>query len=161
MSSFITPDFPQRHQGIDRMESGIDALRATGERFSGAKGLAAVLVAGVASALIVVADQVVSTWADGQALLAWVALWALIFAAVALFSDAVRGLPEALATRFEGWRHQNVQRAQDAEVWAAAKADPRLMAELQAAYLRAEREAAAAGRAAPQWPFGAPAVRED
>lgn len=156
MSSFITPDFPQRHQGVDRMGSAIGALQDTGRRLSGAKGLAAVLVAGAASALIVIADQVVSTWADGELLLAWVALWALVFGAFALFADAVRGLPEALAARIEGWKHRHALRAQDARIWAAANADPRLMAELQVAFQRAEHDALAAGTPSPRWPFGAP-----
>ena len=159
MNSFINPSFPRRHQGADRLDSAIDLVQDTARNFSGAKGLVALLMAGIASALIVVADQVVSTWADGQLMLAWVALWALIFGAFALFSDAVRGLPALLTSRIEAWKRRGDQRAQDAQIWAAASADPRLMSELQAAYLRAERDARASGQPAPQWPFGAPAER--
>lgn len=161
MSSFITPDFPQNHAGVARMETAIDSLQEAGRRVNGARGLAAVLVAGVASALIVIADQVVSTWADGELMLAWVALWALIFGAFALFADAVRGLPELLNARFQAWKLSSRLRAQDAQIWAAANADPRLMSELRAAYLRAERESMAAGAPAPRWPFGAPASHQD
>ena len=161
MSSFITPSFPQTHQGVERMGSAIGSLQDAGHRVNGARGLAAVLVAGAASALIVVADQVVSTWADGQLLLAWVALWALIFGAFALFSDAVRGLPDTLTARIDGWKQRNALRTQDAAIWAAANADPRLMAELQTAFHRAEMQAEAAGQPSPQWPFGAPEAQSD
>ena len=156
MSSFFTPNFPQQHQGVERIGSAVASLQDAGKRFNGARGLAAVLLAGMASALIVVADQVVSNWADGQLLVAWIALWALIFAAFALFSDVVRAWPSQFATAFEAWKIESKRRAQDAQLWATATADPRLMSELRAAHLRAEQDALAAGLAAPQWPFGTP-----
>lgn len=156
MSSFFTPDFPTQHQGVRRIGSAVESLQDAGKRFNGAKGLAAVLLAGMASALIVVADQVVSSWADGQLLVAWIALWALIFAAFALFSDVVRAWPAQFSAAFDAWKIAHKQRAQDAQFWATASADPRLMSELRAAYQRAEQDALAAGVPAPQWPFGSP-----
>ncbi len=156
MSGFFTPDFPTQHQGVRRLGSAVETLQHTGKHFSGARGLAAVLLAGMASALIVVADQVVSSWADGQLLVAWIALWALIFAAFALFSDVVRGWPTQFAIAFEAWKLESKRRAQDAQMWDTATSDPRLMAELRAAHLRAERDAALTGEPAPQWPFGKP-----
>jgi hypothetical protein len=156
MSSFFTPDFPTHHQGVHRLGSAVETLQQTGKQFHGARGLAAVLLAGLASALIVVADQIVSSWADGQLLVAWIALWALIFAAFALFSDVVRGWPAQFATAFETWKLESRRRAQDAQMWETASADPRLMAELRAAHLRAEQAAALTGEPAPQWPFGTP-----
>lgn len=159
MSSFFTPDFPTQHQGLLRIGSAVASLQEAGKRFNGARGLAAILLAGMASALIVVADQVVSSWADGQLLVAWIALWALIFAAFALFSDVVRTWPSRFATAFDTWNMDSKRRAQDAHLWATASADPRLMSDLKAAHLRAEREALEAGEPAPQWPFGAPGTK--
>jgi hypothetical protein len=138
MSSFIQPDFPQQHQGVLRLESAVASVQQAGKRVEGAKGVVALLIAAVASALVVAADQLVSTWAEGELLLAWVALWALVFAVVVLFADGVRQWRVQLTGAIERQMTASRNRAQDAQLWAAASSDPRLMAELDAAILRAE-----------------------
>jgi hypothetical protein len=45
------------------------------------------LLAAMVSALIVVADQLIDSWADGDLLAAWVVLWVVGFAAVALLAE--------------------------------------------------------------------------
>ena len=52
------------------------ASKPFGVRYDAAKGLSAMLLAAMVSALVVVADQLIDTWADGHLLAAWVALWA-------------------------------------------------------------------------------------
>jgi len=56
-------------------------------RFDGSRGLAAMLLAAVVAALVVLADQMISSWADGHLFLGWVALWVVVFAGLALFAD--------------------------------------------------------------------------
>jgi hypothetical protein len=46
--------------------------------FSGSKGLSAMIVAVFVSALVVVADLLIDTWADGHLLAAWAALWVVL-----------------------------------------------------------------------------------
>ena len=58
----------------------------------GARRLSALLLAAVLATLVVIADQVIDTWADGHLMLAWVILWALVFAGLALFADGARRL---------------------------------------------------------------------
>ena len=53
---------------------------ATAPRSFKARGLAALLLAGVVAAMVLVADHLVSTWADGHLFLAWVMLWVIVFA---------------------------------------------------------------------------------
>ena len=107
----------------------------------GNKALAAVLLAAFVSALIVVADSVIETYADGHLLLGWIALWAVGFAAMGLLADTARKtalrLSQAISNRHQ-WRARN--RA-DAYLMALAHHDPRIMAEVQAAIERANAAA--------------------
>ena len=153
MASFINPDYPVEHQGVVRLQAAMAAIRRAGIAVKGARGLVALLSAGAVSALLVVADQIVSIWAEGHILLAWVMLWALVFAAVALFAEAARGFAETMVTSLQAWLQASERRLADQRVWAVAQSDPRFMADIQAARLRAEREALEAGAPQPHWPF--------
>lgn len=153
MTSFINPGYPKEHRSAARLEAQSTAVVRLGEQFKGAKGLVAMLLAGALSALVVVGDQIVSTWTDGHLLMAWVALWAMVFAALALFAEAPRGWPTRVIAALEARAKAAAERAADEHIWAVAQSDPRFMADIQAARLRAEREALAAGETLPSWPF--------
>jgi hypothetical protein len=153
MTSFIHTDFPTTHDGLNRVTSAFAAAQAIGRRFRGAKGLVALLLAGVFSALVVVADQVVSSWADGQVVIAWMALWVVLFGAILLFTEASRGWADSIVALIENWSKVRAQRAEDENTWRFAQSDSRFMAELQVARCRAEEQARAAGEPAPAWPF--------
>ena len=151
MTHIVSADFPQSHDGWDRMEQGLSRATQFWRRLHGAKGMPATLVTGGLAAVIVVANQVVDAWADGHLLLAWIALWAVIFALLAMFSDAIRAWPQRLRGGIAR-RLQAYQAAEsDAHTWAAALSDPRLMADLDHARLRAEAAAQRRGEAAPRW----------
>ena len=153
MASFITPSHPAEHLGAQRLESLTDALTRLGQRFKGGKGLIALLLAGVLSALVVVADQIVSTWSDGHLLMAWVTLWAIVFAALALFAQATHGWTNRVLVGLHQWSDRARERAQDRRMWAVAQSDPRFMADIQAARIRAETEASALNQPLQSWPF--------
>ncbi|MEO7937241.1 MAG: hypothetical protein ABIR55_01315 [Burkholderiaceae bacterium] len=116
--------------------------------------MAGALVAGGVAAAIVVADQIVSAWADGHLLLAWIAMWAVVFALLAVFSDTLRGWPARLNAQMRRHTLARRQAAADELTWAVAGTDPRLMAELQMAKVHAEQEALVRGEAPPHWPVG-------
>jgi len=99
---------------------------------SGARGLAALLLAAVVASLVVVADRLISTWADGHLLLAWVVLWAVVFAGMALFADVARRAAGSLLVRLDQWSRVRAERRADARLWAMARQDPHLMRELMA-----------------------------
>jgi len=97
------------------------------------RGLAGMLLAAAVAALVVVADQLVSIWADGHLFLAWVAMWAVVFASMALFSGAARRLSQRLVRALDSWaRHQAEARAEE-RFMLLAQRDPRMMAEFRRA----------------------------
>ncbi len=87
--------------GVQRLASVAHSAQRLLARFRGTSGLVALLLAGAFSALVVVADQFVSSWANGQVVIAWIALWALLFVALVLFTEATRGWPERLVQLIE------------------------------------------------------------
>lgn len=102
----------------------------------GARGLAAMLLAAAVAALVVVADRLISTWADGHLLLAWVVLWAVIFAGTALLAGTARRLAKSAIASLDGWSRSVAARRAEARMWDIAKRDPRVMAELMQARQR-------------------------
>lgn len=109
--------------------------------FSDSRTLAGMLLAAILAALLVVADQVIDTWADGHLLAVWVALWTVLFAAMALSARSLRQMAESVAA---GWTVQSQKRAarrSDAAMLRLADQDHRIMRDLQSAMTRSEYEA--------------------
>lgn len=104
------------------------------------RALAAMLLAAIVSALVVAADALIDTYADGHLLLAWSILWAVGFAAMALFADSARSAARRLLRVAGTWRVRYAQREADRAMMALAERDPRIMAELQGAMERALAE---------------------
>jgi hypothetical protein len=133
MASFIQPSYSARHA---RSGSAAGAMR---RGFDSTKGLSAMLLAAMASALVVVADQLMSTWADGHLMVAWVALWLVGFAALALFAGAARKLAVTVVSALDAWSVRVAQARAEKRLWAIAKTDPRVMSDLTMAMSRSER----------------------
>jgi hypothetical protein len=140
MTSFIQPSFPTEHPGVVRIESAAVALGEMGRGFNSTKGLSAMLLAAMVSALVVVADQLMDTWADGNLLAAWVALWLVGFAAVAVFAGSARQLAVTVVSALDAWSQRVAKARADERLWAIAKSDPRVMADLMAAKARSEQQ---------------------
>ena len=139
MTSFIQPGFSDQHAGVERVAAAVGALRSMRGGFDSTKGLSAMLLAAMVSALVVVADQLIETWADGHLMVAWVVLWLVAFSALALFAGAARNVAATLVTALDAWSERMAQRRVDQRMWAMAKADPRLMADLTTAMGRFDR----------------------
>ena len=107
----------------------------------GSRTLAGMLLAAVMAALLVAADQVIDTWADGHLLAGWVALWTVAFAALALLAPPLRQVSTAMASMFSTWARAAKLRRQEEAMWEYARRDPRVMAELQSAWTREHDEA--------------------
>ena len=95
--------------------------------------MAAMLLAAIVSALVVAADSVVDSYADGHLLAGWIVLWAVGFASLALFAGTARSAGSALSTALHGWAGRRAQRKSDAHLRVLAQSDPRIMADIQAA----------------------------
>lgn len=100
--------------------------------------LAGMLLAAVVAALLVVADQLIETWADGHLLVVWVALWSVAFAALALLAPPLRQLADAGGVALTRWSQARAQRRADHAIWQIAQHDHRLVQELYAARLHSE-----------------------
>jgi len=143
MTSFVNVKHPAEHPGVARFESALGTARQLRRGLDGAKGLAAMLLAALVAAMVVVADQLVVNWADGHLLVGWVALWVVAFAAMALFAGTVRKLAARMLVALDAWSSAVAQARADVRLWEAAKADPRVMADLQVAMARHEAMAEA------------------
>ncbi len=90
MTSFVQPNYPTHHEGIERVGDAIDSATNAYRKFDGARGLATFLLAAVISGLLFAANQLIDTWADGHLLAAWIALWSVTFATLALAAGPIR-----------------------------------------------------------------------
>ena len=141
MTSFVNVKHPAEHSGVVRAEAALAAAGALKKSISGARGLAALLLSAMVAAATVVAYQVMDSVAEGHLLVMWIALWAVAFAALALFAGAARRLAVRTLSGLNDWSHAIAQARADVRLWEAAKADPRVMADLQVAIARHEEAA--------------------
>ncbi|WP_296447090.1 hypothetical protein [Rhodoferax sp. UBA5149] len=138
MASFIHASYSAQHPGVARFESAAHAVGTMRRGFDSTKGLSAMLLAAMVSALVVVADQLIETWADGHLMVAWIAVWLIGFAALAVFAGSARKFAVTIVSSLDAWSARVAQRRADARLWAIAKTDPRVMADLSAAMGRDE-----------------------
>jgi hypothetical protein len=102
--------------------------------------LAGFLSAAVLAALLVVADQLIDSWAEGHLLLAWVMLWSALFAGLALLARPLRLASVATALAIQSWLAARARARHAQAGWEFALQDPRMRQELRAARARsAER----------------------
>lgn len=138
MTNFVQPNYPTHHEGIERVGDAIDNATAAYRKFDGARGLATFLLAAVVSGLILAANQLIDTWADGHLLAAWIALWTVAFAALALAASPIRRVVMS-AKNFDGsalyaaWSVRRKARIADEKMWEYARHDARLMADIMRA----------------------------
>ena len=130
MTAFAHVEYPTEHPGVVRAENAAAALKGAAARFDGARGAASLLLAAVVSALLVVANQVIDTWSEGHLLAAWMVLWVVAFAALALLTLPARRMAVALRAGTQAWAERRRRAAEDARTWQVAMQDPRIMAEL-------------------------------
>jgi len=130
MTSFAHVDYPTEHPGVVRAENAAAAIKDIAHNFDGARGAASLLLAAVVSALMVVANQVIDTWSEGHLLAAWMVLWLVAFAALALLTAPARRAGVALRSGVQTWAESRRRAAEDERTWQVAMKDPRIMAEL-------------------------------
>lgn len=133
MASFIHLEYSTEHPGVVRAGQAADAAVRLVRQFNGARGTAAVLLAAIVSALLVVANQVVESWNEGHLLLAWVVLWAVAFAALALFAGPALRAGRAMRSGWRAWARRRHQAESDRKYWEVALSDARVMAEISRA----------------------------
>ncbi len=138
MTSFVQPNYPTHHEGIERVGDAIDSATNAYGKFDGARGVATFLLAAVVSGLLLAANQLIDTWADGHLLAAWMALWAVAFAALALAAGPIRRAVLSVkefdgSALYAAWSARRKARIQDEKMWDYAQQDARLMADIMRA----------------------------
>jgi hypothetical protein len=108
---------------------------------SSSKTLATVMLAAGVSAMVVIADQLIDSWAESHIVAAWLALWLVAIVAIVLLRGVTRSLAQNLITGLDAWSAHVARRRADDRLWVMAQSDPRLMGELQQAMDRATEEA--------------------
>ncbi len=139
MTSFVHLEYATQHPGVARVESAIVAAQHLRQGFSGTRALAKLLLSAIAAAVMVVAYQIMDTLAEGHLLVLWTGLWAVAFIALAAFANTTRLLAARLKTGLDSWSRNIAQSRADERLWAMAKVDSRVMADLQQAVARNEQ----------------------
>lgn len=130
MTSFAHIDYPTQHPGVVRAERAASALKGS---FEAGRGAAALLLAAIVAALLVVANQLVDTWTEGHLLAAWVVLWTIGFAALALLAAPARRAVRALGAGYQQAADSRRRAAEDRKFWDVALTDARVMADISRA----------------------------
>ena len=138
MSNATRYPFPGSDSGHQQSTAPRSDRRSKRRAFDSARGLSALLLGAMVSAMVVVADQLIETWVDGHLLVAWVALWLVSFTVLALFAGAAHKLADGVVEAFAAMLQRRARKRAEDLMWLMAKSDPRLMADLQGAMARRE-----------------------
>jgi len=136
MTSFVHLEYSNQHPGVARVESAIASALQIKRNFSTTRSLTMLLLSAMAAAVMVVAYQVMDSMADGHLLALWIGLWAVAFATLAAFASTARHLVVKAKTGLDAWSRNIATKRADERLWAMAKTDTRLMADLQAVMTR-------------------------
>ena len=139
MTRFVHLEYSTKHSGVARVESAIEAAQHLRRGFSSTRALAKLLLSAITAAVMVVAYQVMDSLAEGHLLVMWMGLWAAAFVALAVFASATRHLATRMKTGLDSWSRNLAQTRADERLWAMAKVDARVMADLQNAMARTEQ----------------------
>ncbi len=133
MTSFAYTQGSAVHMGVQRVEEAMQAVKHLRLGGEGLRGASSLVLAAVAAALMVVAAQMIEAWADGHLLAAWMVLWLVAFASLALLAAPARRVVGLLRQGARGWAEARRRAQEDERTWNAALHDARLMADLSRA----------------------------
>lgn len=136
MTSFVHTEYPAEHPGVARAGRAAQTLRTLADGFDSGRGAASLLLAAIVAAVLVVANQVIDTWTDGHLLTAWIGMWAIAFAALAVLAAPARRAVYGARSAFKRWAADRKRAAEDEKLWALALVDARVMADISRAMSR-------------------------
>ncbi len=82
---------------------------------------------------MVAANELIDSWSDGHLLAAWVVLWGIAFAGMALLAAPARNAVALVRGAARAWSEARQRAAEDEKTWNAALHDARKMADLSRA----------------------------
>ena len=134
MTNFVHLEYSNQHRGVTRVESAIDSAALSVQHikrhFSSAHWLAMMLLSAIAAAVMVVAYQVMDSMADGHLLVVWIGMWAAAFTTLTVCASTARHAVLKAKSSLDQWSRNVATRRADERLWAMAKIDARLMADL-------------------------------
>jgi len=133
MTAFAHVDHPTQHPGVVRAERLAQNARKIVRRIDGARANASLLLAAIVAALLVAANQVVDSWTEGHLLGAWIVMWVVAFAALALLATPVKSVSSRFRVGLAQWKAARKQAAADERLWEVALTDARVMADISRA----------------------------
>jgi len=133
MTAYARVDHPTEHPGVLRAERLAASVKNAASHFDGTRAGATLLLAAIVAALMVVANQVIDTWTEGHLLVAWIVMWAVAFAALALLATPAKRAVAALRTGMRSWAAARKQASEDEKLWNVALTDARVMADISRA----------------------------
>ena len=145
MTQFIKSSHPDHHEGADRIEALVDATQQISRDVTGKHGMALLIASALAAAVMAVAYEVMDTDTESHLLMIWMVLWMAMFAMLILSAGRLRLAGLQLKVSLDAWSSGLAEARADQRLWAMAKRDDRVMADLQAAMDRSEVLADAAG----------------
>jgi hypothetical protein len=138
MTNFVHLEYSNQHPGVARVESAISSALQIKRSLSGTRGLATLLLSAIAAAVIVAAYQLMDSMAEGQLLVLWIGMWVVAFATLAALAGSARLAAKSLKASLDGWSRRLASQRADERLWAMARTDARVMADLQWAVSRGE-----------------------
>ncbi len=133
MTSYAHVNHPAEHPGVVRAQRIATSVQEAARGFDGTRAGASLLLAAIVAALMVVANQVIDTWTEGHLMAAWIVMWAVAFAALALLAAPAKRSAAALRTGLKKWAAARKQAAEDEKLWSLALTDARVMADISRA----------------------------
>ena len=133
MTAFAHVDHPAEHPGVVRAERAVENVSRLLKRLDSARANASLLLAAIVAALMVAANQVIETWTEGHLLAAWIVMWTVAFAALALLASPAKRTSIAARQGLKRWSAARRQAAQDEQLWKIALTDARVMADISRA----------------------------
>ncbi len=125
------------HDGIDRVVDGVDTLRRSIGEISVARFLPAAMLTGAVTAILVGASHLLSDLFDEGAVTEWLLMWGIALVAVWILAGQVHAASASLRGVFS----RMLDARRDEAYYDLALRDPRVLADLRAARMNAEREA--------------------
>ena len=139
-----TPQRSERCKGKNMNTSVLKSSINPASAATNPRKLAVALLMASVAGMLVLADNLMNEWAESHALAAWLALWLVGVLALLALRGVTRFVAQKLMSKLDALAAQSASRRADARLWAMAKADPRLMAELQVAMTRQATDSAPA-----------------
>ncbi len=136
MTRFVHLEYSNQHGGLERVTSGLASARHIQRNLLSTRTLAAFLLSAIVAAVMVVAYQVMDSAVEGHLLALWMALWLVAFTALAMFTTGATRVAQGIKSSLDSWSRKEAVKRADERLWAIAKTDPRVMADLQMALSR-------------------------